>query len=336
MKTIYQISLLALLVIVIPSCQKEMATVEQTTEESFSKKIENMDQYLTDFKAKMSNPLKSGEMLNMEDARWHLSALLNFSYADAKTHYEFFSVDTFYTTIPLSDQLVSINDLNDAFTVLSDFVISAYYAIESEEKTIIIAEVGIESTDNPETEVWVVLTMGYNPPYLGPSFGETDWWYWGVGGHDGFGLGKCGEYEGESVGLDASVVLTSKAMISIPVPIGRVYYTDEVTFEVHPSDYPVPINEHPFGRRSLIYWEYLLPSQPPPLENACLCPDEMNYYLNNIKFVIMPDKKPDGKVITKYWVESSIVVGYGQVPDHLHRALLTFAVENVSPYPPEL
>lgn len=326
MKTIYQISLLALLVIVIPSCQKEMATVEQTTEESFSKKIENMDQYLTDFKAKMSNPLKSGEMLNLEDARWHLSALLNFSYADAKTHYEFFSVDTFYTTVPLSNQLVSINDLNDAFTVLSDFVISAYYAIESEDKTIIIAEVGIESTDNPETEVWVVLTMGYNPPYLGPAFGETDWWYWGFGGHYGTGPGKCGEYEGEGVGSDASVELTNKAMMSIPIPSGRVYYTDQITFYIHPEDYSVSPEDHPFGRHSLLFMEF------PPVEPWCLCPDEMNYYLNNIKFILMPDLRPAGKDIIKYFVESDWL----HEIVYVHFAHFTFGIPHVTPYPPDL
>jgi hypothetical protein len=326
MKTIYQITLLVLLVIVIHSCQKEIAHIEQAKDVLFSDKIENMDQYLTDFKIKMSNPLKSGEMLNLEDARWHLSALLNFSYADAKTHYEFFSVDTFYTTLPLSDHLVSINDLNDAFTVLSDFVISAYYAIESEDKTIIIAEVRIESTDNPETEVWVVSTMGYNPPNLGPSFGETDWWYWGLGGHYGTGPGKCGEYEGEGIGLDASVVLTSKAMISISLPSGRVYFTGEGTIFIHPLDYEVSPEDHPFGRNSLLFLEY------PPVEPWCLCPDEMNYYLNNIKYIIMPDHKPDDKIIIKYFIESDWI----HETIYVHFAHLTFGIPHVSPLPPDL
>lgn len=326
MKAIYQITLISLLSILLYSCQKEKASIEITKDILFSEKIENMDQYLTDFKAKMSNPPKSGEMLNLEDARWHLSALLNFSYADAKTHYEFFPVDTFYITLSLYNHQVSLQALNDAFYELSGFITSAYHAIESDDKTLIVAEVGIESIDNNEAEAWVVSTMGYNPPLVGPTFAETDWWYWGFGGHYGTGPGKCGEYEGEGVGSDASVELTNKAMMSIPIPSGRVYYTDQITFYIHPEDYSVSPEDHPFGRHSLLFMEF------PPVEPWCLCPDEMNYYLNNIKFIIMPDLRPAGKDIIKYFVESDWL----HEIVYVHFAHFTFGIPHVTPYPPDL
>ncbi len=70
-----------------------------------------MDKYLKDFRARMNAPVKSGELLNLEAARWHLSALLNFAYADAETHYDFFQIDTFYTILPLKNQMVTMATL---------------------------------------------------------------------------------------------------------------------------------------------------------------------------------------------------------------------------------
>jgi hypothetical protein len=181
--------------------------------------------------------------------------------------------------------------------------------------------------------------MGYNPPYLGPSFGETDWWYWGVGGHDGTGPGKCGEYEGQSVGIDASVALTNKAMISIPLPSGssgRVYFTDDVTIFIHPDDYPVDWQIHPYGRHSLLFWEYGMPHQPQP-DWVCLCPDEMNYYLNNLIHIICPDNQPEDMVVTKFRVESALLSYlYAEDFSWVHFAFITYAIPNTTPLPPEL
>ncbi|MDP3014453.1 MAG: hypothetical protein Q8M92_09440, partial [Candidatus Subteraquimicrobiales bacterium] len=50
------------------SCQKETTVTNSATKEITTNKIEDMDKHLMDFRARMDNPLKSGELLDLEQA----------------------------------------------------------------------------------------------------------------------------------------------------------------------------------------------------------------------------------------------------------------------------
>ncbi|MDP2423034.1 MAG: hypothetical protein Q8M23_01690 [Bacteroidales bacterium] len=320
------IILCSLLLFFALSCQKEINTVKSTDKEIITNKIADMDKHLMDFRARMDNPLKSGELLELEQARWYISALLNFAYADATTHYDFFPLDTFYVVLALNNHKVSLSEMNTALTELSSGVLDAYYGVTADEKTVIVLTAEIKTQSETQATLMVVSTMGYNGSPFSFTFDETDWWYWG------FGAGKCGDYAGQMAGRDAATQLTQKANISIPVPVGRVYYTDPVTITVHPSDYEIDPLNHPFGRLSLLFW---VVDGPPPPPWTCLCPDEMNYYLNNIKFIIAPDKKPQDKVLTNYFIRSDLLLNPHNIAFWIHWAHLTYGVPHITPLPPE-
>ncbi len=333
MKYLNRLFLSIMLVAIFTACQKEQTVKEHAPPTALIEKSDNMDAYLTEFKTRMRSELKSEEFLSLEDARWHLSAMLNFSYADANPHYKHFRVDSFYTVFPLSNMMVSMADINAAFSTFTVDLVNTYQAIQHDDKTLIIVATQVAGQNGSEAQIRMVSTFAYNPETTSFQFGETDWWYWGANGHDGFGAGKCGPYIGQQVGKDAAVVLTQKLNMSIAIPIGRIYYTGEEIVEVHPNQYQVPYQNHPYNRFSLLFWQLPYPNQPDP-EWSCLCPDEMNYYLSNIKYIIMPDHKPVGKIISSYFIESDLLLG-GSVY-WLHKAHLKYGIQHVTVIPPEL
>jgi hypothetical protein len=221
---IFDISL-ALLFLMLFSCKKDMPETQLLNAEIKTPMLSEMDQYLLEFKQKMGNPLKSGELMSLDDARWHLSATLNFSYADTKMDYEILPMDTIFVSIPLQNGQVSMEAFSNAFVEITGFLSARYHEIEATEKTLNLVSVSISSQADDQAELMAVAMMGYNSGLSwGYPFSEGHWWYWG------YGLGRCGPYEGENIGSDGAKRLTFAANLTVPVPDpGRVYWTDEVT-----------------------------------------------------------------------------------------------------------
>ena len=287
-----------------------------------------MDAYLTGFRKQMDMPEKSGVMLDLEDARWHLSAVLNYSYANAIPHHKYFQVDTFYTVFPLSNMMVSMDDINDAFVTFTTDLVNTYQAIPHDDKTLVIVVTQVAGQNGHEAQIRMISTFAYSPGISVYQFDETDWWYWGEES------GKCGLFIGEGIGSDAAIELTAKANLSLTVPIGRIYYTDEIPVTIMAYDYEISWQDHPYGRHSLIFWQVGIQSQPPP-EWSCLCPDEMNYYLSNIRDIIVLDNPPDPDMtLCNYYIESLLIPGYNV--DWQHRLTLTYGIQHVTATMPEL
>lgn len=225
--------------------------------------------------------------------------------------------------------MVSMEDIHDAFATFTVDLVDAFQAIPHDDKTLIVVATEVVDYNSNEAEIRMVSTMGYNPSSTVFHFDSTDWWYWGVDGD-----GKCGPFLGEGIGSDAAKELTKKANFSLAVPIGRIYYTDEILVSVYPMEYAIPWQNHPYGRFSLIFWQVEIPSQPPP-EWSCLCPDEMNYYLCNIKNIIAPDNLPDPNMtLCLYHVDALLAPG-GYSIDWQHRVDLTYGIQHVSVVYPE-
>lgn len=300
---------LSLFLLITFSCKKAWQETENNKPENAVLALSDMDKYLLDFRKQMDNTFKSGELLEPEDARWHLSAMLNFSYADAKSDYELLPSDTIILKLQLVDGQIKMQDFSNTFYEISSFLHVKYTEIEFEDKTLIFISVGITGQTDQEVELMAVSTMGYNSGLSwGYPFSEGHWWYWG------FELGRCGDYEGLNIGSDAAKRLTFAANITVPLPgPGRVYWTDEYIAEVYAGDYPDELSPSGFKLfLSHIPIDYFDPNYQPP----CLSPIDLNYYFNNIlEFGII--MKPQGLFFIGYHVIADILMyNYQSFPRH--------------------
>jgi hypothetical protein len=312
--------ILTLLIVITLSCEKERQTGPYFQGQDEAMGRTEMDQYLLDFLDRMDNQLKSGEMLNLEDARWHLSATLNFSYADAKSGYEIFPTDTLAFILPLVNGQVGMSDFSTAFYQVTSFLSERYLTIEADDKTLILVSVSITDQAEDEAELTAVAMMGYSSGLSwGYPFSEGHWWYWG------YGLGRCGPYEGENIGSDGAKRLTFAANLTVPVPgPGRVYWTDEVTVWVLPHEHPDP--NSPCGYK-LLFSEIPWQQQP-----YCISPSEMDYYHENI-VSFGQQFKPAGKILMGYFVQGTIFM-YSNLSFPAHILQINYGVPNVTPFPP--
>jgi hypothetical protein len=126
-------------------------------------------------------------------------------------------------------------------------------------------------------------------------FGSTDWWYWGGD------AGKCGDYQGQSVGLDATDILEYK--FNHPSIVSEPGYFTSVTLEqAFPWDYYASNNPGPYCDFMMFYFSSLT-SIPEP----CLSPEELNFYLSTFDY-IKDDKEPEGKTFCNVDVSFDVVV----------------------------
>ena len=63
--------------------EKEAKSSQDAYEKVTVSKEDDMNAYLKQFKEKMQSAEKGDETLSLEEARWHLEAVLNYTYGDA-------------------------------------------------------------------------------------------------------------------------------------------------------------------------------------------------------------------------------------------------------------
>ena len=115
-------------------------------------------------------------------------------------------------------------------------------------------------------------------------FASTDWWYWG------FDYGKCGDYQGQSVGLDATDVLETKFNHPLIVP-DPGFFTNVISTTAFPWEYSASNNPGPSSYYMMFYY-----SSPTPIPPPCLSPEELNFYLSTFDY-IKADKRPSASLV---------------------------------------
>lgn len=113
---------LAVAVFIIIACNKEKAEVKIFGGTGTVSKEDDMSTYLKQFKEKMQSATKGDEALSMEEARWHLEAVLNYTYGDAGHLFSDIQYDTFYYKLPSDDGVITLARLNEAFDIFSNNV----------------------------------------------------------------------------------------------------------------------------------------------------------------------------------------------------------------------
>ncbi|MDR0969791.1 MAG: hypothetical protein LBM67_04570, partial [Lentimicrobiaceae bacterium] len=235
-----------------------------------------------------------GETLETEEAMWHLTALLNFDYGDAGHEFSEFVNDTSYIVISKTDDGVSYEELNNAYTDLQEFVETAYETSDLDDKHVYVVVAKAVSEDDENMTIETVSTLGTLGSYSS-TFGPTDYWYFCCL------EGKCGEYEGQYVGRDATTELTSKLNTNKGVLAavgGRIYYTDvhsKYLYGAYTGIDNIADPNSPCGYRIFFQMND---------DNAisCFCPDDMNYYLWSYND-LGNQYKPEGQHIISFLVE---------------------------------
>ena len=272
------------------ACKKEKTTAVETygNTETISKE-DNMSAYLKQFKEKMKSSAKGGETLSLDDAQWHLEAVLNYTYGDAGHQVSDIQCDTFYYTIRAEENEVPLYQLNEAFNAFSQNVEKAFEECNLPEKSILAIQTSFDNNrDGNVTARTILTTRGYRPGAWPPRFGATDYW---DARED---LGKCGPYEGECVGRGAITELTRMANLRIPgYSCSEGYRTYHVNYFVDaicaPDCYYLPDlqdENSPSGCFLYDLWEYNTSFYGELLCPFCLHPDAMNYYLDKSQAII--------------------------------------------------
>lgn len=285
---------LAMAAIAIIACTKEKEIKSETAGNMEVVSMEDdMNAYLKQFKERMQSASRGDEALSLEDARWHLEAVLNYTYGDAGHQTTDIQRDTFYIDIPTKGEVVTLDKLNDVFSSLSADVEKAFAACDLPEKSILAIQTEFDDDSKEEgAHIRVIMdTRGLNPEYNEFQFGPTEYWY-----EDNW-CGKCGPYVGECIGTGAVQRLQSKINACIPYigsGSGVVYFSSIESIEINDlyiHDYLVDtLNLSPCGYRVHYYGDFQ------ELFPLCLSPDDLNYYLSEA-LKLIDEIKPMNKEI---------------------------------------
>lgn len=331
---------LAVIASVIIACakEKEMKVAQNNSEIVVVSKEDNMCVYLNQFKEKMQSAEKGDETLSMDDARWHLEAVLNYTYDDAGQQISDIQCDTFCYKMHTSSDKVSLAQLNEAFNAISTNVEKAYKDCTLPNKSILFIETFFEN-DSKDGDIVVrsiVSTRGFSS--LKIWFDSTDYWseYYSEENH--YGNGKCGPYAGQCLDSGAPHELTMLANYRIP-QYGceegyRLFFTDiEGPWEIHVGDdESFFLDENsPCGYK--MYVNPLDPDDPYHNPSHCIPPEDMNYYLS--KFLeIAEHYQPSGKVLIRSFYYYDVLT---DIPGSIEFGIsLKYGTTHCEPYGPDL
>lgn len=240
----------------------------------------DLESYLLDLRKRMKSAVRNGESMSLNDAEWNLTALENFGLCDGSKRSCEMIIDTFYTKVKTVEGNISLYDLNLAYEINKKHIVERFNSLAEDDKNIYCIKCSIEDlSKNDSVEIKTITHMrnGGGEPN-DRRFGSTDYWY-------DFNLrGKCGAYEGQCIGRDATTELKTKIELNIPPQAcnGRIYYTNIQDYCVNYQDANYinggECSDSPYPPDCLYTnWTYY---------NRCLSPDELNWYLDMILDIV--------------------------------------------------
>ena len=268
---------LAIVAAMIVACtkekEKENRVAQDNGELTTVSKEDDMRSYLKQFKEKMRSATKGDETLSLEDARWHLEAVLNYTYGDAGHKSSEIQCNTFRCKLKTSNGGVQLADLNQAFNLVSKNVEQTFSNCKLPNKSIlgIQTELINEREGDSVTIQSTISTRGISIP-VNYYVDSTDYWY-----EDSIS-GKCGPYQGSCLGTGAVQIIRNKIILNRPLIAcpgnGVLYFTDFTSIYFSNTDVltmPDPNSPHGYRIPYISYPSYL------PL--MCFSPEDINYYV---------------------------------------------------------
>jgi len=324
MKKIILILAIAGVIFTIHSCKKNALENQVPNNDEMITNSQKVIALIKDFKSKMENNLKSGEMITSDSAVWYLEATLNYQYAhpDSLTA-EYFTEKSFFTITVDAAGLVSIDEVQTVYGLMEDTLLAQYGAILNSYKVVSFSDVAMDSVVGNTGYMSVTNGFGVDPPRNYVPFDEDDDWIWGTLGEE-YGDPPAGKCDGTEVGIsDGSNELRWRLNNPMPVPGEQIFYTDLVTLEATGWDFEDE-NGNP---RLYVGWNYP--------EDNCLTNDTLTYYLNQSDDIIYTYDYNGGlRPPTKDFVRVEIIDDLKlewQNDQYYHLYYVTYGIPNSAP-----
>ena len=312
--------------------EKEKNVTQSDSEMVTISKEEDMSAYLKQFKEKMQSASKSDETLSLEDARWHLESVLNYTYGDAGHEISDIQCDTFYYTLHASGDEVTLARLNEAFITLSKDVENAYADCNLPEKSILAIQTVFEN-ESKDNDIVVQAILNVRGFVAIPMwFDSTDYWnewYYDYGNGNIDAGGQCGPFVGHHPESGAPLELTKKLNLRIPdygCFQGSGYFTDieQIVLSCH-DYYYYPYDDFVYDDNSPCHYKIYYRNEDPHVPWAsnpggCICPEDMNYYLSKGPELIN-HYCPLGKDVISAYYQSNVLVGLDSRDDNCYHEL---------------
>ena len=117
-----------------------------------------MGAYLLDFKQKMQTR-GNDDTMELDEAAWHLSSIVNYDLGDVVNNYESFRYDTLYFNINVENGRVSISDLNTLYTRVAGDISTYFSNLNLENKH--IRFIGADIEDDGTVVMSIMVTYGW-------------------------------------------------------------------------------------------------------------------------------------------------------------------------------
>ena len=206
-KTLTLLTVIALAVagiLIMNACTKNESNVQ--TQKSyryveFMPSQEDVIPLIKDFNAVYKNyeqGLKSGTDYPLNEALWNLEAGVNYSFCEENYVISISSIDSsFFTTdvkMENGNIMISNEELMSTYGNILNFTSSQL----NSQKKFLVTDISLKSINNQEVIFKVTTVTGNNPSIPSCNIENDDYWYF-ANGH-----GKCGSFNGQQVGKDAS------------------------------------------------------------------------------------------------------------------------------------
>jgi len=259
---------------------------------------QNIEQRIVSFKSDIESRLKTGSGYPIDTAVWYTEALINYTYADVANNLEGLSIDSVYIDVDLSGGKVTPAEAVSVYDKIIDSLTIQYENLPSQNLHLIFADVFSRDSIAGSVTFCIISGFGYGSPINYGTFGEEDWWK--LGWRQDNNGGYCaGPHEGENKYIDAAWQIEQRIRLNIGVPAQRhspidvltvdilpdlvIVYSDPMMFYDDDDMFLNPNDEIPYD--NLYDYLILFKFSNYPNFDACLCPDEMNFYWHSTEQV---------------------------------------------------
>lgn len=148
------------------SCKKDNETKApeanniQSASITHPEQIDDMNAYLEQFKQQLMGDSKGDEMMTVEDANWFLTNLSNYDFGNVVEQFDDIMFNDIYTDVNISNGLVSLADLNDAYKQIFNEIRSYYRNLDLQDKDFRFIKCEIQEDGTVKTHVTVTYGDG--------------------------------------------------------------------------------------------------------------------------------------------------------------------------------
>ncbi|MBA4240017.1 MAG: hypothetical protein C0448_04795 [Sphingobacteriaceae bacterium] len=298
------------------SCQKNTEKLSPEDENLSELKNDEIISKIKEFKS--DEIIKNEKNVSLDDAIWLLEATANYDFDYPGELQNHTIINTKFKTEK------NLNNQKDLKVIYEDIkkIIQSYIF-----KNTGIQVIDLSTLNNNEIEITIIAGTNHNYQKILPTcqpFGSTDYW-------DSYS-GKCGSYSGQGTTSSAWQELTKKLNAKCVTEIcqngGNIVYTNISTMQINGNDMVYDnstlgfniLNPYDLTPQNDGITDFCLFVAWGSNQHNCLAPNEMNTYVNSIKF-LANFNKPANTEIVNYNITHDFFTNGGN--QHGHKLTFT-------------